>query len=71
MPRPIPSPARRPVRVGALPTTRGLSPEQVAEHQLRRIVAMGASVRESAWEAAQVQLAGIRHERRTAGQVRA
>lgn len=37
-----------------------LSPAESVEFQLRRIVALGGSIRQSAWEAAQAQLAAIR-----------
>lgn len=35
-----------------------------AEDRLRQIVRLGASIRATAWEAAQAQLAAIRYERR-------
>lgn len=49
--------------------SRPMTPAEITEHQLGRIVALGASIRESAWEAAQAQLAAIRHVRRTAPEV--
>ena len=47
------------VRNGKVETVT-LTHDQAVELQLQRIVALGVAVRESAWEAAQAQLAALR-----------
>lgn len=51
-------------RVSALGHVRFVARVPTAEERLQQIVKLGASVRASAWEAAQAQLAAIRFARR-------